>query len=233
MTSTTTAPASAPAAAPTQASTPDMKVPFTAAWLKGPRQTSFYTRSYLPDTGTPRAALVFAHGFVEHVGRYEHVFPAYAKKGIAVFAFDMRGFGRTALDNERSAGSSYGKTNSADQRADLRWALSEAEKQWAGVPLFLMGHSMVGAYCSTHYGLTQASRAGWCSRLVVHDCRETDQPHWCHRNFTSNSSGYSCLMGCPQGRQITCYGSTEHTSPRSRRQRGLYILSRQLLRDTS
>jgi pimeloyl-ACP methyl ester carboxylesterase len=127
--------------APTSMSSSTPPAAYTEEWLAGPASTSFYTRLYTPPAPA-RAALVFAHGFVEHVGRYAHVFPAWAAAGVAVLAFDQRGFGRTALDAQRSAGSSYGRTDNAAQRADLRWALDETRRRWPGVPLFLMGHSM-------------------------------------------------------------------------------------------
>jgi pimeloyl-ACP methyl ester carboxylesterase len=124
---------------------------FSEEWLTGPSSTTFYSRIYTP-AAPPRAALVFVHGFIEHVGRYAHVFPHWRAADIAVLAYDQRGFGRTALDaTRRSPGSAYGKTGSPEQRADLQFVLGEARRRWPGVPLFLMGHSMVrrcNARCS-------------------------------------------------------------------------------------
>jgi hypothetical protein len=166
----------------------------TEEWLTGPRKTSFYTRLYSPPN--PRAALVFAHGFIEHVGRYEHIFPQYAEKGISVLAFDMRGFGRTALDVKRSAGSSYGKTNAADQRADLRWALDEAAKKWPSLPLFLMGHSMVSRtairYLSTHIFINLC--LGWRSCPLILYLGTTYQPQWSHRHFATHSPSETSIQ---------------------------------------
>ncbi|KAJ6461077.1 hypothetical protein C8R45DRAFT_1081064 [Mycena sanguinolenta] len=51
----------------------------------------------------------------------------YAKRGINVFAFDQREFGRTALDEEnRSPESEYGRTHGAAQMDDVQWALRHA-----------------------------------------------------------------------------------------------------------
>ena len=33
----------------------------------------------------------------EHIGRYEHVFSVFAKKGIMVVGYDTRGFGRSVM----------------------------------------------------------------------------------------------------------------------------------------
>lgn len=42
------------------------------------------------------------HRFVEHIERYDHVFPKFTEQGIAVFAFDQRGWVPTALQQTRS-----------------------------------------------------------------------------------------------------------------------------------
>ena len=115
----------------------------TEAWIPGPKSLSFYTRTYQPTSGSPRGAVVFIHGFIEHVARYEHVHRRWAERGFVVFTFDQRGFGRTALDPKKSAGSVYGRTGDADQIADIAWALRVAQEANPTVPLFLMGHSMV------------------------------------------------------------------------------------------
>ena len=116
--------------------------PFTQQWLAGPYDTRFYVRTY--KASHARATLVFVHGFIEHIARYEHVFPRWQDKGINVFAFDQRGFGRTALDRERSLHSRYGKTSGPMQIEDLDWSVGKAKEIFGkDVPLFVMGHSMV------------------------------------------------------------------------------------------
>ncbi|KAJ6491752.1 lysophospholipase [Mycena vitilis] len=118
---------------------------YTEAWLVGPQATKFYTRTYLAPPSESRAVLVFIHGFAEHVGRYTWAHPQFAQRGINVFTFDQRGFGKTALDTEnKSKSSSYGKTSGEDQMDDIKWALKHAVESFPGLPLFLMGHSMGG-----------------------------------------------------------------------------------------
>ena len=123
---------------------------FTEAWLPGPKSTSFYARTYHPPSDSPRGVVVFIHGFIEHVARYEHVHRRWADRGFVVFTFDQRGFGRTALDPKKSSGSVYGRTNDADQIADIAWALQYAQELNPTVPLFLMGHSMVRSLYFLH-----------------------------------------------------------------------------------
>lgn len=124
-----------------------MTTAYAEAWLEGPKSTSFYTRTYdVPaEAGPAKAHIVFVHGFAEHIGRYENTFPVYASKGISVFAYDQRGFGRTALDEKsKSAKSSWGVTSWKDQQEDIAFfILRERKRLDATIPIFLMGHSMV------------------------------------------------------------------------------------------
>ena len=72
-------------------------LPYSEAWLTGPSSTQFYTRTYTPVMfESTKAAIVFVHGFAEHVGRYTHFHPLLSARGIAVFTYDQHGFGLTA-----------------------------------------------------------------------------------------------------------------------------------------
>ncbi|KAI0753182.1 lysophospholipase [Daedaleopsis nitida] len=116
---------------------------YTEAWLPGRNGVKFYTRSYR--ASSPRAVVLFLHGFAEYVGRYEWVHGEYASRGITVFAYDQRGFGLTALDREhKSKESKYGRTSWHDQLADVEWWLRYVKDQYPTPPLFLMGNSMGG-----------------------------------------------------------------------------------------
>src|ERR1700761_9343691 len=119
----------------------------TIEWVAGPQSTSFYTTIYTPPTTSPaRAVVLFLHGFIEHVERYRPIFSIWADKGVAVVAYDQRGFGQTACNKEynKTARGAYGKTCTS-------WQLEDAESmaKWTKakfgetVPIFLMGHSMV------------------------------------------------------------------------------------------
>lgn len=115
---------------------------YVETWLAGPGGHQFYTRTY-PAT-FPKAVILFVHGFAEHVGRYEHIHVKYPPRGITVFAYDLRGYGRTVLDAEhRSKDGAYGKTNWAAQFRDIEHFGKHLAQQHPGVPLFLMGHSAV------------------------------------------------------------------------------------------
>ena len=121
---------------------------YTESWLPGRDGIKFYTRTY-PAHASPRAAVIFVHGFAEYVARYEWAHGVYASRGITVFAFDQRGFGLTALDREnKSKESKYAKTSWIEQFGDIEWAIGQGRKAINGgnVPVFLVGHSMVGEY---------------------------------------------------------------------------------------
>ncbi|KAM5537986.1 hypothetical protein V8D89_008462 [Ganoderma adspersum] len=133
----------------TPADTPAASAPappaFIEAWLPGPDGTQFYTRTYPSASSPPRAVLVFVHGFAEHAGRYAWAHGEYAARGVTVFAYDQRGFGRTALDKaHKSAGSAYGRTSWRAQLGDIEWWVRHVRKEHPDVPVFLMGHSMGG-----------------------------------------------------------------------------------------
>ncbi|KAI0687842.1 lysophospholipase [Cerioporus squamosus] len=118
--------------------------PYTEAWLDGIDGHSFYTRTYAAAAASsnPKAILVFVHGFADHISRYERIHPQFAQRGITVFAYDMRGFGLTALDVEhRSPDEAYGKTSRAVELSDLEWWVRYVRRTYPGMPIFVMGHS--------------------------------------------------------------------------------------------
>lgn len=115
---------------------------YIEAWLDGPDGHRFYTRTY--NATFPRAVAVFAHGLRDHLARHEDVHAAFAQRHITVFAYDLRGYGRTALDaHERTPGSAYGKTSRALEVADLGWWVRHVKETYLGLPIFLMGYGAV------------------------------------------------------------------------------------------
>ena len=89
-------------------------------WRAGYDGTQFYTRTYAPASVPAQAAVLFVHGFAEHCARYKWTHDAFAVRGVAIFTYDQRGFGRTALDGAyRSKGSAYAKTSWREQLADM------------------------------------------------------------------------------------------------------------------
>ncbi|HEX7836674.1 MAG TPA: alpha/beta fold hydrolase, partial [Kofleriaceae bacterium] len=55
-----------------------------------------YAQAWRPRTGEPRAAVVIHHGLADHSDRYAGFAERLVHAGYAVWAFDMRGHGRSA-----------------------------------------------------------------------------------------------------------------------------------------
>lgn len=102
-----------------------------------------FERRWEPD-GTPRAHLALVHGFGEHCSRYDHVGRAMSAAGIAVHAFDQRGFGRSP--GRRAYIAEY-----EPLLRDLDAFLELVRGRAGDLPLFIMGHSMGGQVIALHY----------------------------------------------------------------------------------
>jgi acylglycerol lipase len=63
-------------------------------WIASDDGKRLYWQAWLPE-GEPRCTVVLAHGVNEHGGRYRHVGERLAREGIAAYAPDHRGHGRS------------------------------------------------------------------------------------------------------------------------------------------
>lgn len=112
--------------------------------LELPREETFrgvadhriFYRWWEPE-GAPRAVVVVSHGFNSHSGHYLEVGSRLAEAGMAVYALDHRGRGRS--DGER-----YYVEHYADYATDLRTMIRIAKERHPGLPVFLLGHSAGG-----------------------------------------------------------------------------------------
>ncbi|KAI2643280.1 alpha/beta hydrolase [Xylaria nigripes] len=103
---------------------------------------SLFTKTWLPE-GPVKSKMIMIHGFSDHVNRYYEFFLYLAERGIAVYGFDQRGWGRSATKP-----SDQGKTGPtsrvlADMAAFIRTQLP------SDVPVFVLGHSMGGGQALT------------------------------------------------------------------------------------
>lgn len=101
----------------------------------------FY-RAWLPD-GAPRASVVLVHGLSEHSERYDHVGRLLAEHGLAVYAHDHLGHGRSG--GPRGWVASF--ENFLDDVGQMHQRVLAAHP---GVPLFLLGHSMGGLIAAAY-----------------------------------------------------------------------------------
>lgn len=117
--------------------------------LAGVAGVRLYRQSWLPD-GPPRAVVVIAHGAGEHSGRYAHVAARLVDEGYAVYALDHRGHGRSG--GPRAV---IDRMDNAVEDLDQLIVLAASEQ--AGVPVFLLGHSM-GGTISVRYAMAHQDR---------------------------------------------------------------------------
>lgn len=94
-----------------------------------------FWQSWTPDA--PRAAVVLVHGMGEHSGRYAGLIEVLTGAGLAVFAHDHRGHGR-------SAGRRAHIARLDDLVTDIGRSVARARTALPDVPLVVLGHSMGG-----------------------------------------------------------------------------------------
>ena len=97
---------------------------------------TIFHQAWLPD-GSPRAVVLLVHGLGEHSGRYVHVADALVDAGYAVHALDHRGHGK-------SSGARAFVRSFDEFLRDLHQFRGLVEREHAGTPLFVLGHSMGG-----------------------------------------------------------------------------------------
>lgn len=92
---------------------------------------------WTPDTA-PRAVVVLSHGFGEHARRYDHVAQRFGAAGLATYALDHRGHGR-------SGGKRVLCKDIAEYTGDFRSLVKIAAGEHPGLGCVVLGHSMGGA----------------------------------------------------------------------------------------
>ena len=99
------------------------------------------------DKGKAKAALLVLHGMAEHGGRYARMAERLSAAGIAVWATDQRGHGKTANPavNGPGQGGLLGHACDRDTfdrvSADMGGLAGVMRQAFPGLPLFLLGHS--------------------------------------------------------------------------------------------
>lgn len=93
--------------------------------------------TWTPDT-RPRVVVVLSHGFGEHARRYDHVALRFGEAGLATYAPDHRGHGR-------SGGKRVRCRDMSEYTGDFHTLVGIATREHPGVPCVVLGHSMGGA----------------------------------------------------------------------------------------
>ena len=97
--------------------------------------TALHAQLWAPDD--PRAVIAFVHGLGEHVGRYAHVADYLNRRAYGFVGVDLPGHGRSGGKRGHAAGL-------AALLDDVGQLLSEAERRYPALPVFLYGHSLGG-----------------------------------------------------------------------------------------
>jgi len=116
--------------------------------FEGVAGLKIFTRSWRP-AGKPRGVVVIVHGFNSHSGHYLWVAEQFVAKGLAVYALDLRGRGKS--DGERFFVEKF-----SDYVDDVATFVTMTKAREPGLPVFLLGHS-AGGVVSCVYALEHQS----------------------------------------------------------------------------
>jgi alpha-beta hydrolase superfamily lysophospholipase len=101
----------------------------------------------------PSHVVLLAHGYGEHIGRYERLADRLVADGAVVYAVDHAGHGRSAGDRVHIE-------DFEDVVTDLHMLDETARREHPGLPVVLLGHSMGGLIAARYaqrYGDTLAA----------------------------------------------------------------------------
>jgi acylglycerol lipase len=120
-----------------------------------------FFRSWRPE-GDARGFVVIVPGFNAHSGYYAWVAEQFVSLGLAVYALDLRGRGKS--DGERF----YVKTFD-DYVSDVEAVAKVAKSREAGLPFFLLGHSAGGVVACLYTLDHQSDIAGLICESFAHE----------------------------------------------------------------
>lgn len=129
-------------------------MPDSDAWTLDGHGGRLAARTWQPADG-PSHVVLLAHGYGEHVGRYEHVAAALVANGAVVYAVDHVGHGESA--GERVLIHDFERVVD-----DLHEVDRKARAEHPGLPVVLIGHSMGGLIAARY-----AQRYGGSLTAVV------------------------------------------------------------------
>jgi alpha-beta hydrolase superfamily lysophospholipase len=128
--------------------------------FEGTGGLKIFTRSWRP-ASKPRGVVVIAHGFNSHSGQYLWVAEQLVSNGLAVYALDHRGRGKS--DGERFYVQKF-----SDFTSDLHTFIKQVKAQEPGLPVFLLGHSAGGVISCVYTLEHQSELAGLICESFAH-----------------------------------------------------------------
>jgi alpha-beta hydrolase superfamily lysophospholipase len=90
-----------------------------------------------PDDSDCRGVVVLCHGYAEHARRYDHVAKRFGESGLAVYALDLRGHGR-------SGGKRVFLRDISEYTDDFHTLVGIAAGEYPELKRVVLGHSMGG-----------------------------------------------------------------------------------------
>lgn len=121
-------------------------------FLDGAGGLKIFLRSWKPE-GEARGVIVLSHGFNSHGGYYIWAAEQLSASGLAVYALDYRGRGKS--DGER-----YYVDKFSEYQGDLDLAVKLARSREPGLAVFILGHSAGGVIACNYVLDNQAGIAG-------------------------------------------------------------------------
>lgn len=106
-------------------------------YVAAPGGERIFTQRWRPVDVPVHAVMVLSHGLGEHAGPYAPFIDHFVPRGVAIYAHDHRGFGRS--EGRRGHVPYYGR-----YVEDLLPLVERARAENPGLPLVLVGHSMGG-----------------------------------------------------------------------------------------
>ena len=120
--------------------------------IDGKGGVGIFVRSWRP-VATAKAVVAICHGVNSHSGYYEWAAEQLVAAGLAVYALDLRGRGRS--DGER-----FYLEDVQDYVSDVHATIMLAKSREPGLPLFLLGHSAGGVVSCVYTLEHQSELAG-------------------------------------------------------------------------
>jgi alpha-beta hydrolase superfamily lysophospholipase len=110
------------------------------------------TRTWRPD-GAVRGVIILVHGFNSHSGYFAWPAEKFAGAGLAAYALDHRGRGK-------SEGERFYVEKFSDWLEDVNTLVGMARSENPGVPVYMLGHSVGGVIASSYVFEHQSEIAG-------------------------------------------------------------------------
>ena len=134
--------------------------------IKGTSGLNIFVRSWRPAV-KGRGVVVIVHGFNSHSGYYLWVADQLVAAGLAVYALDLRGRGRS--DGQRFYVETF-----ADYVSDVATMVKLGKSREPGLPIFLLGHSAGGVVSCIYTLENQPELAGLICESFAHQVPAPD-----------------------------------------------------------